>query len=178
MGGELVGIQIRPWLQLEFKPDRVAATSTETTVQFELFVSNVGNLVAKNVRVEARMFNAGSDQDREIADFFGGPVDDRGSSRILAIPPRKGARVRAGVSMPKEAMREIAVQGRRLFIPLVAINVLYDWGDGKSGQTAMSYLVGREAEAPSEKMGAFRLDLGPRVYRSLGQRPSEVAVRV
>jgi len=27
-------------------------------------------------------------------------------------------------------------------------------------------------------MGAFRLDLGPRVYRSVAQRPSEVAVRV
>ena len=92
---------------------------------------------------------------------------------------------RSKLSSPKgrsvatpETMREINVQGRRLFIPMVAFNVVYEWGDGKSGQTSMSYLVGREPDVPSEKMGAFRLDLGPRVYRSVGQRPSQVAVRV
>ena len=39
----------------------------------------------------------------------------------------------------------------------------------------MSYVVGREAETPTQKMGPFRLDLGPRIYRSVGQRPSELA---
>jgi hypothetical protein len=55
---------------------------------------------------------------------------------------------------------------------------VYEWGEGRTGQTSMSYLVGREPETPSTKMGAFRLDLGPRVYRSVGQRPSNVAVLV
>jgi hypothetical protein len=80
--------------------------------------------------------------------------------------------------MPKEHVREIALEGRRLFIPMVAFNVFYEWGEGRTGQTSMSYLVGREAEQPSTKMGAFRLDLGPRVYRSVGQRPNTVAVLV
>ena len=176
--GDVVGIQIRPWLQLDFKPDRAAATLTEAAVQYELAISNVGNADARNIRVEARMFNAGAEQDKEIKAFFASPVDDSRSARVLAIPARKGARLRNVVAMPKENVREINVQGRRLFIPLVAFNVVYEWGDGKSGQTSMSYLVGREPDVPSDKMGAFRLDLGPRVYRSVGQRPSQVAVRV
>ena len=176
--GDVVGVQIRPWLQLEFKPDRAAATLTEAAVQYELAISNVGNAVARNVRIEARMFNAGAEQEREIKDFFASPVDEGRSAQVLAIPPRKGARLRNVVAMPKELVREINVQGRRLFIPLVAFNVVYEWGEGKSGQTSMSYLVGREPDTPSDRMGAFRLDLGPRVYRSVAQRPSEVAVRV
>jgi hypothetical protein len=97
---------------------------------------------------------------------------------VLAIPPRKGARLRSAVSMSNAEVREISVQGRRLFIPLVAINVLYEWGNGRVGQTAASYLVGREPDAPEGKMGPFRLDLGPRVYRSVGQRPNKVALVV
>jgi hypothetical protein len=174
-----IGIQIRPWLQLEFRPDRAAATPTEAAVQYELIVNNVGNAIAKNIRIEARMFNAGSDQDREIKAFFASPTANDGrNSRVLAIPPRKGARVRNVVAMSKQDMREITVEGRRLFIPMVAFNVIYEWGDGKSGQTSMSYLVGREPGTPSQKMGPFRLDQGPRVYRSVGQRPSQTAVLV
>jgi hypothetical protein len=32
-------------------------------------------------------------------------------------------------------------------------------------------MVGREANPPQPKMGPFRLDLGPRRFASLGQRP-------
>jgi hypothetical protein len=176
-GGNVVGIQIRPWLQLEFTPERVAATATETTVHYELVIRNTGNAVAKNVRVEAAMFNADAQQDREIRAFFSRPVSDK-TSRVLAIPPRGSARLRNAVTMPKGDMREITIEGRRLFIPIVAINAIYEWAERKSGQTSMSYLVGREIEKRTDKMAAFRLDLGPRVYRSLGTRQSETALLV
>jgi len=177
--GGVVGLAIRPWLNLEFIPDRAAATQTEAVVQYELLIKNVGNMVAGNIRVAARMFNAGADQDEQINAFFSQPIGTGPSvSKVLAIPPRKGARLRSAVSMGNEEVREISVQGRRLFIPLVAINILYEWGNGRVGQTAASYLVGREPDAPEGKMGPFRLDLGPRVYRSVGQRPNKVALVV
>jgi hypothetical protein len=175
--GTVVGIQIRPWLQLEFTPERVAATPTEATVQYELVIRNTGNAVAKNVRLEGAMLNAGSNQDREIRSFFQRPIGEK-SARVLAIPPRGTATLRNTLRMAREDMREITIEGRRLFIPMVAFNAVYEWGDGKSGQTSMSYLVGRETEKSSDKMAAFRLDLGPRVYRSLGKRESETAVLV
>jgi hypothetical protein len=91
------------------------------------------------------------------------------------VPPKEEVHLTAAVAMPNENVRELTVQGRRLFIPTVAFNIVYDWGNGKSGQTSASYVVGREAETPTEKMGAFRLDLGPRLYRSVGQRPMSLA---
>lgn len=173
-----VGIQLRPWLQLEFRPQRAAATETEAAVHYELIVTNTGNVAARNVRVEARMFNAGPDQEREVKSFFAGSIRGQGDGQLLTVPPRGSVRVRNAVAMHKEAVREIAIEGRRLFIPVVAFNVLYAWGEGKAGQTSMSYIVGREAEKPSDRMGAFRLDLGPRVYRSVGQRATREAVLV
>lgn len=176
--GGVVGVQIRPWLKLDFRPDRAAATLTEAAVQYELLIQNEGNAAARNVRIEARMFNAGVNQDQEINAFFARPIDEQKIARVPGIAPRTAARVRDVVVMPKNEVREITIEGRRLFIPMVAINVIYDWGDGKSGQTSMSYLVGRKTEVPSTKMGAFRMDLGPRIYRSIGQKPSNVAVLV
>ena len=172
----LVGIQLRPWLELEFRPDRAAATLTDASVQFELIVRNRGNAPARNVRIESAIFNAGPDQEREIAAFYAEPIRERTAPGIALIPPREELRIRSAVTMPKELVREINVQGRLLFIPTVAFNVVYEWGANKTGQTSMAYVVGREAETPTEKMGAFRLDLGPRLYRSVGQRQTKLAV--
>jgi hypothetical protein len=67
------------------------------------------------------------------------------------------------------------VQGRVIFVPLVAINVAYDW-DGGSGRTSRAWVVGREASSPDGRMGAFRLDLGPRIYRQVDRREAEEVV--
>ena len=97
---------------------------------------------------------------------------------IPDIPPRDAATLRSVVAMPKDLVREIEVNGRRLFIPTVAFNVMYEWGNGKKGRTSMAFLVGREPDTPSSKMSPFRLDQGPRIYRQVGQRPSQPAVLV
>ena len=171
----IVGIQIRPWIELEFKPDRAAATLTDASVQYELTIRNKGNAPARNIRIEARMFNAGPTQEQEIGEFFGEPVRERTPPALAILPARGEVKLRNAITVPKEEVREITIQGRRLFIPTVAFNVIYDYGDNRSGQTSTSYVVGREADTPSEKMGAFRLDLGPRLYRSVGQRQTKLA---
>lgn len=172
-----VGIQVRPWIELEFKPDRAVATDADTSVQFELIVRNTGNTGARNVRIEGRMFNAGREEEREVGAFFSEPLMINCAAIPMLLPQGTGA-IRSVVSMPRTEVKEITLEGRRLFVPMVAFNVTYEWGENRSGQTSMSYLVGRESEAPSEKMGAFRLDLGPRLYRSVGHRQTNLALVV
>ena len=172
---DIVGIQMRPILELHFKPTRAAATLTEANVQFELTVRNTGSAAARNVRIEVRIFNPGHEQEQEILAFYSEPIRERTSPALEALPPKEEVQLSSTVAMPNENVRELTVQGRRLFIPTIAFNVVYDYGNGKSGQTSTSYIVGREAETPTEKMGAFRLDLGPRLYRSVGQRPMKLA---
>lgn len=172
--GDVIGIVMRPWLELEFKPDRATATGDGAGVQYEVTIRNVGNAPARNVRLAAQMFNAGPELDKEIAGFFARGVDEAGAPPLTLLP-RTEVTLRSTVSMARADMREIKVQGRSLFIPTVAFNLLYNWGRDKAGQTCSSHVVGREPDTPSEKMAPFRLDLGPRIYRSVGQRPSALA---
>ena len=86
--------------------------------------------------------------------------------------------INGSVTMAREDMRAVVLDDKYLFVPVIAVNALYDWGDGRSGQTSKSYVVGRELQQPSDKMGAFRVDQGPRVWRTVGQRQHSLARRV
>jgi MYXO-CTERM domain-containing protein len=164
----------RPLLEIEFKPDRMVATALQAAVHFDLVVKNSGNEPARNVRIEARMFNASGQQQHEIAAFLAAPapIDGGGSA---TLQPQRAAQMRSSVVMPKESVREIRIDGRPLFIPTVVIKVVYQWGRGRAGQAHGTYLVGIENEKSPEKMGPFRLDMGPRIYRSVGGRQIEMA---
>jgi MYXO-CTERM domain-containing protein len=170
-----VGGVMRPRLELEFKAERAAATLTDASVQYELTIRNVGNAAARDVRIQPNMFNAGREQEKEISDFFALPVRTEEPAAFASFAPGAEANLKGSLIVPRDQLREITIEGRRLFIPILAFNVYYEWGDGQTGQTSMSYLVGREAPTPQDKMGAFRLDLGPRLYRSVGQRQAKLA---
>ena len=171
---DVPGIVMRPWLELIFKPARATATDGGASVQYEALIRNTGNAPARNVRLAARMFNSGQDIQAEVSRFFGMGVDSPDGAP-LTILPRTEVALSSVVTMEREEMREIKVQGRSLFVPTVAFNLLYEWGRDKVGQTCSAHVVGREPDTPSDKMAPFRLDLGPRVYRSVGQRPSALA---
>jgi hypothetical protein len=49
-------------------------------------------------------------------------------------------------------------------------NLSYEW-EGGSDNVTMAWMVGRETEPAQPKMGPLRLDLGPRSFAPLGQRP-------
>ena len=169
---------LRPWLEVDLKAQRASFTETEWVVQFELSVANTGQVPATNVKIDVMLFNAGKEQDKEIGAFF--RTAGRESTK-LALPSLDAGRtgvIDGEVAMPLAEMRGMKLANQTMFIPVVAVNALYDWGeDGQDGQTAKSYIVGRELQEPSEKMGAFRVDLGPRIWRTVGQRPHKLARR-
>lgn len=168
----------RPWLELEVKVERAASTDAEAKVEFELILRNTGKSPARNIRVNARMFNAGREQDKEIGAFFRTKGEGRKTHTIGDLPADQEGMIPGSVTMPREEVRALQVNDQLLFIPVVAVNVVYDWGTGRTGQTSKSYVVGRELGEANEKMGAFRLDLGPRIYRTVGQRQHSLAKRV
>jgi hypothetical protein len=170
--------QPRPWLELELKAERLSSTDAESLVQFELEITNTGPAPARNLRIDVKMFNAGETQDQEIGAFFRTAGRESTKCSLPGIHPGQTGAIKGEVAMPRDDMRAIVLDNRYLFIPVIAVNALYDFGDGQTGQTSKSYVVGRELETPSEKMGAFRVDQGPRVWRSVGQRQHKLARRV
>ncbi len=170
--------QLRPWLELELKAERASATDAETVVQFVLEITNAGKAPARNLRIDVKMFNAGQEQDKEIGAFFRTAGRESTKCSLPGIAPGTTGAIKGEVAMPREEMRAVVLDNKYLFIPVIAVNALYDWGEERTGQTSKSYMVGRELEQPSEKMGAFRVDQGPRIWRTVGQRQHKLARRV
>jgi hypothetical protein len=169
----VVATRLRPWLEIEFSPGRCVVEDDKATIQFDIAVFNSGSAPARDVLIEASMFNAGPAQDQEIGAFFAHPVAK--GDRIPAIPPLKRVAIKSAVSLTTEQMRQFEVAGKRIFVPLIGFNALYRWSGG-DGQTSASYLVGRDTQG--EKMAPLRLDLGPRIFRGLGARQHNLGVRI
>lgn len=167
-----VSTRLRPWIEIGFHASRCTIENDKVTIEFEIEITNTGNAPARGVLVEARLVNAGPSQDSEIGQFFSNPVGQ--GERIDSIGPMKNVRIRSGLVMPLANVQVYELAGRKVFVPLIAFNILYSWARG-SGQTSASYLVGRDTKG--DKLGPFRLDLGPRLFRSLGQTPLPIAVR-
>ena len=168
----IVSTRLRPWLEIEFTPQRAMVDDAKAAIAFELTVFNSGSAPARDVLLEASLFNAGPMQDEQIRLFFENPVAK--GDRIPVIPPMKKVSVNTAVFLPRDQVRPIEVEGRQLLVPMIAFNALYGWGSGK-GQTSASYLVGKATQG--EKLAPFRLDLGPRVFRKLEAREHELRLR-
>ena len=168
----LVSSRLRPWLEVQVVPTRCVLDERMATLQFEVVVSNSGSAPARDVLVEACMFNAGPAQDQQIGGFFEHPVAK--GNRVDAIPPLKTLGLNSAVTLPRDQISMFEVAGRQLFVPMLAFNVLYRWSGGE-GQTSVSYLVGRDTQG--EKLAPFRLDVGPRIFRGLGVREHHLRVR-
>lgn len=168
----IVSTRLRPWLDIAVVPERAVIEQERATVAFTITVFNSGGAPARDVLVEAAMFNAGPAQDQEIGAFFAHPVGK--GERIAVVAPLQRIVLQSAVSMPRAQMRQFEVAGRMLFVPLLGINALYRWSGG-DGQTSASHLVGKDTGA--EKLAPLRLDLGPRIFRGLGAREHALRVR-
>lgn len=168
----LVSTRLRPWIDIGFQPTRCVLEDETVTIDFDLELFNSGSAPARAVLAEASVFSAGPEQDAQVGAFFANPVG--AGERIVAIPSLQRVAVRTRVTAPRNQLLAYELGGHQVFVPIVAFNVLYGWG-GSEGQTSVSYLVGRDAKG--DKLGPFRLDLGPRIFRGLGGRLLPSGVR-
>lgn len=162
----IVSTRIRPRIELRFTPLRCSVADDRLVVEFDLELINQGSAPARAILVEASLFNAGPAQDEAVGAFFAKPVGQ--GERIDSIPPLKRFAVRSQVIAPRANVQLFQVEGRDLFVPLIAFNALYRWSGGE-GQTSMAFLLGRETGNP--KLAPLRADLGPRQYLEVGARP-------
>ena len=168
----IVSKRLKPSLDIQFMPERLIFDGNQAAIEFAVMVFNSGNAPARELLVEAAMFNAGASQDQEIGAFFAHPVG-RGE-RINEILPLNSLTLRSTVILPAAQMRVYEVEGRKLFVPLVGFNALYRWS-GKDAQVSESFIVGVDTQG--ERMGPFRLDAGARQFRNLGARAHSVRLR-
>ena len=167
----IVSTRLRPWLEIEFDPQAAIVDAEKASIQFEVVIFNSGSAPARDVLVEAALFNAGTDQDQLLSAFFG---RQPGQSDGTTIPPLQRMSFRSIVTLPRDQLRLFEVEGRTLFVPVVGFNVHYRFSNG-AGQSSTSYIVGRNSAG--EKMAPFRVENGSKTYRGLATREHNLRVR-
>lgn len=170
--GLIVATRLKPELNVLFQPDRAVVTEREVLLQFDVILTNSGSAPARDVLVEAKLVPAHAGQDQEIAAFFQQP--QASGDRMAAIAPLGKIALKSAVRLPIDQLHSFEVEGRQLFVPLVAFNILFRTGSGE-GQASASFLVGRGSDE-DEKLAPFRLDLGPRIFRGLSARPHSMGL--
>ncbi|MEO6198727.1 MAG: hypothetical protein ABIO68_02140 [Sphingomicrobium sp.] len=168
----VVSTRLRPWLELSFHPTRCTIDDDNVTIEFELALLNSGSSPAREILVEASYFNAGSEHDQALRQFYANPVAV--GERAMSLPPLKKMVIRNRIVTPRDQVREYEAGGRKLFVPLVGFNALYRWANGE-GQTSAAFIVGRTTD--DEKLAPFRLEMSGREFRTLGQRPLPETLR-
>ena len=168
----IVSTRLRPWLDIAVAPHSCRLADDGATVEFEVTVVNSGSAPARDVLVEALMLNADPAQDKQIGAFFARPAGQ--GERIAAIPPLKSMTLRSAVRMSRDKMRQFEVEGRKLFVPLIAFNALYRYGGGDA-QTSAAYLVGRDGKG--DNLAPLTFESGPRQFNGLAARALEPSVR-
>jgi len=163
---------LKPELNFQFVPDRAVVTEREVMLQFDVVLTNSGAAPARDVLVEAKLVPAHAGQDQEIAAFFQQP--EATGDRMAGIPPLGKVSLKSAVRLPLDQLHSFEVEGRKMFVPLVAFNILFR-SSGGEGQASASFLVGRGNDG-DDKLAPFRLDLGPRIFRGLSARPHSMGL--
>lgn len=168
----VVSTRLRPWIEIAFAPLGCTIDDDRLTLEFEVQLTNSGSAPARDILVEASMFNAGATQERDIGAFFAQPLGQ--GENIETIPPLQHVNIRTSLVAPRQNIQVFELGGHQVFVPLVAFNAVYRLSSG-TGQSSVAYMVGRATKG--EKLGPLRADEGSRAFARLDTRPLPINVR-
>lgn len=164
----------RATLDIELRVKRAGTNLLSAAVDYDIMIRNLGEAFAQGVQVDVRLLSAGTEQDGWIRTLFASPIE-RSITPPFDLPPQGAIELSGMAMMPKEMVSVMTVQDRVLFVPVLAINLLYGW-DGGEGQTATSYVVGID-RGEGAKLAPFRIDTTPRMQQGVTSLPYTVSVR-
>jgi len=170
----LPGTRARPRLEIGFTPRSAGLNGINAAVDYDLLIRNAGDLPAEQVQLRVELITAGEVHDAELQARLGEPID-KPMIAPFTLAAGQQRPLRALAQLPKSAINIVTVQGRPMFVPIVAIDLRYRWPDG-DGQTAQSFVIGVAPKA-GERMRPFWLDVAPRMYDTVTARPHAVAAR-
>jgi hypothetical protein len=162
----------QPGLSVILEVTRMSATLVNATLTYRLKVVNTGTLPIAEVAIAGDMVSAhASVPNAEMLGADGVHMPEL--HRITALAPGESKLLTGDIRLPLAAIIPIQRGDARLFVPLARFRSTGTCA-GVPVVAHSAFLVGQEPEARA-KLQPFRLDLGPRMYSQVGQRPIVVA---
>lgn len=158
----------RPWIDLELRPIKAGVNVMDALVEFDLTVTNSGDVAAQDVQIAAWLLSANANQDAEVARF----LDNLPAEAIMtpfSVEPGESKRVDAAIALPRTGLSVVTARDRPFFVPLVIADARYGLPDGGQGRTSATYVVGT-ALAGQQKLGPIWLDRGVRMHDDVQAR--------
>ena len=160
----------KPSIMLHFIPEKATISFTTLTVKGQLQLINEGKLLAKDMQLRAGLISASANQANVIADFH------RNAANLQTEPlgeTQAGERFAMAIELavPLTELHSFPLGDQQLLVPIVIASLSYTDGSGRQERAFVACMIGREATPPQLKMAPLRLDLGPRSFAPLGQRP-------
>jgi hypothetical protein len=163
----IIASRLKPELTFELEPVRAQSDAAEgAALTFDLIITNRGSAPARDVLIEAQLINANPQVDAAVGRFFSKSAG--AGDRLPVIPPMSHVSIRTQLGALAADLAPLIVEGRKLFVPVIALNAHYRWG-GDELKVSSSFLVGR-GDAEGGKLAPFRLDRGARSWSGLAAR--------
>ncbi len=156
-------------LALTFVPDYAAASFARIAVRYALTLTNLTDRDLENVSVRALFASADANQQATVERFFGG-AGGRVAHVVERIAAGETVELAGELAMPLAETRPLRYGTRLLLVPIAAFDAGFVQG-AKTSKLSAAFMVGIEPNQASDKMGPLRLDLGPKTFSHVGQRP-------
>ena len=164
----------RARLDIELKAKRAGTNLLSAAVEYQILITNAGDAPARQVTTDVRILTAGSEQDAILKALFAAAIE-KPVTAPFDVAPGETATLDGMAMVPREMLNVMNIEGRALFIPMLAINLRYEW-EGGTGQTASSFVIGIE-RGEGAKMAPFRVDGPPRMHGNVSELAYTVSVR-
>ncbi len=156
-------------VSLEFIPDKATLSFTSLTVKGQLRLVNGSDVLAENLRLRATLLSANARQQQIISAFHSGQIEAP-EEPLGDAKPGETLALQIEMAVPVAELQSFEVDSRKIMVPVFVADLAYETA-GRTEKTKFACLVGKEAQPPAPRMAPFRIDLGPRSFAPLGQRP-------
>lgn len=173
LGGETPA-PVVPRLLLDYTTLGIDVTLVNAVARYHLGVTNMSDMSVSNIALHGAIVQARKGMPPTIDPMRGDSLLPH-LQKIADIDPGSTQRCEGQIRLPLGQIEPIAMQGRMLFVPLVHIWIGYNGPDGTRYAVTQSFVLGEESNPPGPRVGPLRLDLGPRRFTSIGQRPLQPA---
>lgn len=163
-----------PRLLLDFTTLGVDVTLVNAVARYHLGVTNMGDLALSNLTLHGAVVQARRGMPPTVDPMRGDALLPH-LQKIADIDAGGTQRCEGQIRLPLNQIEPIEMQGRLLFVPVVHIWIGYDGPDGTRYAVTQSFVLGEESSPPGPRVGPLRLDLGPRRFTAIGQRPLQPA---
>lgn len=153
-------------LQIAFIANGASSTLLNAVLNYTVTLTNTSKQNLHQIRLSGTMTQADAESAKNAAAQISNLLHNAES-----LSAGETLTLTGDIRLPLNAIRPITFKSQALFIPLARFDAEFTDNEGTVHKQSVSFIVGREYEPPRPKMAPFRLDLGPRSFDPVGQRP-------